>query len=47
VEAERNNHREATQRWAEKLRALADDEPDWTHFDEPYRTGLTGNLRTG
>jgi Antibiotic biosynthesis monooxygenase len=46
-EAERNNQREATRRWAEKLRALADDEPDWTHFDELYRTGLTGNLRTG
>ena len=46
-EAERNNQREATQRWAEKLRAMADDEPSWAHFDELYRTGLTGNLRTG
>lgn len=46
-EAERNNQREATQRWAAKLRALVGDEPEWTHFDELYRTGLTGNLRTG
>jgi hypothetical protein len=46
-EAERNNQREATQRWADKLRALAGGEPEWTHFDELYRTGLTGNLRTG
>lgn len=46
-EAERNNQREATRRWADKLRALANDEPDWTHFDELYRTGLTGNLWTG
>jgi len=46
-EAERNNHREATQRWAEKLRSLLNSEPGWSHFDELYRTGLTGNLRTG
>lgn len=46
-EAERNNHREATQRWAEKLRSMLSSEPGWSHFDELYRTGLTGNLRTG
>lgn len=46
-EAERNNQREATQRWADKLRALIGGEPEWIHFDELYRTGLTGNLRTG
>ena len=46
-EAERNNQRDATRRWSEKLRALADGEPHWTHFDELYRTGFTGNLRTG
>lgn len=46
-EAERNNQREATQRWADKLRSLVGGEPEWTHFDELYRTGLTGNLRTG
>ena len=46
-EAERNNQREATQRWAAKLRTLVDGEPEWIHFDELYRTGLTGNLRTG
>ena len=22
-------------------------EPTWTHYDELYRTGVTGNLRTG
>jgi hypothetical protein len=46
-EAERNNQREETERWAEKLRALVDGEPDWIHYDELYRTGITGNLRSG
>ena len=45
-EAERNNQREETERWAEKLRSLVDGEPDWVHYDELYRTGITGNLRT-
>jgi hypothetical protein len=46
-EAERNNQREETERWAQKLRSLVDGEPEWTHYDELYRTGITGNLRTG
>ena len=46
-EAERNNQREETERWAEKLRSLVDGEPDWSHYDELYHTGITGNLRTG
>jgi hypothetical protein len=46
-EAERNNQREETERWAQKLRQLIEHEPEWVHFDELYRTGLTGNLRTG
>ncbi len=46
-EAERNNQREETKRWAAKLRSLVDGEPEWIHFDELYRTGITGNLRTG
>jgi hypothetical protein len=46
-EAERNNQRIETERWAAKLRALVDGEPEWIHFDELYRTGITGNLRTG
>ena len=45
-EAELNNQREATERWAEKLNELVDGEPEWIHFDELYRTGITGNLRT-
>ncbi len=45
--AERNNQREATELWVAKLRDLAEAEPEWIHFDEFYRTGLTGNLRTG
>lgn len=45
-EAERNNQREETVRWAEKLRALVECEPEWIHYDELYRTGITGNLRT-
>ncbi len=46
-EAERNNRREETERWARKLRSLIGGEPVWTHYDELYRTGITGNLRTG
>lgn len=46
-EAERNNQREETERWAQKLRALVEGEPSWTHYDELYRTGVTGDLRTG
>jgi hypothetical protein len=46
-EAERNNQRDETERWAQKLRALVDGEPDWIHYDELYRTGITGNLRSG
>lgn len=46
-EAERNNQREETARWAQKLRSLVEGEPEWTHYDEMYRTGITGNLRTG
>ena len=46
AEAERNNQRLETERWAEKLRALVDGEPQWIHFDELYRTGITGNIRT-
>ena len=46
-EAERNNQREETERWAAKLRDLVGGEPEWIHFDELYRTGITGDLRTG
>ena len=45
-EAERNNQRTETERWVEKLRSLVDGEPEWIHFNELYRTGVTGNLRT-
>jgi hypothetical protein len=45
-EAEENNKREETDRWAANLRALVEGEPDWIHYDELYRTGITGNLRT-
>ena len=46
-EAERNNQRAATEAWVGKLRDLVEGEPEWEHFDELYRTGVTGNLRTG
>jgi len=45
-EAALNNQREETERWVTKLRELVDGEPDWIHYDELYRTGITGNLRT-
>ncbi|HEY5664996.1 MAG TPA: hypothetical protein VIS05_13275 [Ilumatobacter sp.] len=44
-EAELNNQRERTRQWAAKLRELVDGEPLWIHFDELYRTGITGYLR--
>ena len=46
-EAEANNQREETERWAQRLRELVDGEPEWVHYDEWYRTGITGNIRTG
>lgn len=46
-EAELNNQREETERWATKLRQVIEGEPEWVHFDELYHTGITGNLRTG
>ena len=46
-EAERNNKRIETEHWVTKLRSLVEGEPEWLHFDELYRTGITGNLRTG
>ncbi len=46
-EAERNNQRDETERWAAQLRSMVDGEPQWIHYDELYRTGITGNLRTG
>ena len=45
-EAERNNQREETERWVTRLRELVEGEPEWVHYDELYRTGVTGNLRT-
>jgi hypothetical protein len=46
-EAQRNNDRNETEGWAERLRALIGAEPEWIHYDELYYTGITGNLRTG
>ena len=37
-EAQRNNVRPETEEWASKIRALIDEEPEWMHFDEVYRT---------
>ena len=37
-EAERNNARPETQETAARLRALVDDEPEYRHYDELYRT---------
>ncbi len=45
-EAQRNNQRDETARWVANLRALVAGEPEWIHYHELYRTGITGNLRT-
>ena len=46
-EAERNNERNEAEGWFVKLLEAIDGEPEWSHYDELYRTGITGNLRTG
>ena len=46
-EADLNNRREETEKWAQAFRDLIDGEPEWIHFDQIYRTGITGNLRSG
>src|SRR5262245_53781462 len=37
-EAQKNNDRAETQEWARRVRELIDEEPEWMHFDEVYRT---------
>jgi hypothetical protein len=37
-EAQKNNNRPETQEWARQVRELIDEEPEWLHFDEVYRT---------
>ncbi len=46
-EAALNNGREETERWAALLFAAVEGEPEFIDYDELYRTGITGNLRTG
>ncbi|MCP4436490.1 MAG: hypothetical protein GY812_13475 [Actinomycetia bacterium] len=46
-EAEINNQRTETDQWARSLREAVEGEPEFFHFDELYRTGITGDLRTG
>ena len=41
-EAERNNDRPETREWARKLLEVIEDEPEYHHFDEIYRTDPTG-----
>jgi len=38
-EAQRNNDRAETQQWADKLRAVANGEPDYQDFDVAFTTG--------
>ncbi len=45
-EAKLNDQREETAQWAANLRALVNGEPEWIHYNELYKTGITGNLRT-
>jgi hypothetical protein len=40
-EAQRNNQRAETQAWAERLRACIEGAPEYRHYDELYRTGLS------
>jgi hypothetical protein len=46
-EAALNNSREETERWAAALLEVIEGEPEFIDYDEIYRTGITGNLRTG
>jgi hypothetical protein len=39
-EALKNNDRPETQDWARKLLDLVEGEPEWSHFDELYRTDI-------
>lgn len=38
-EAMKNNDREVTNEWAEKLNAIVEGDIEWGHYDEIYRTG--------
>ncbi len=46
-EAERNNARNEAEGWLAKLLEVIDGEPEYFNYDELYRTGITGNIRTG
>ncbi len=46
-EAKRNEQRNEIEGWWPRFMALMDGEPEWSNYDELYRTGVTGNLRTG
>ena len=39
-EAQKNNDRPETNEWARRMRELLDAEPEWSHYDEHYRTDL-------
>jgi hypothetical protein len=41
-EAFLNNERGQTQEYADRLRAICSDEPEWHHYDELYRTSSFG-----
>ena len=46
-EARRNDARNEAEGWYARLMALVDGQPEFDDYDELYRTGITGNIRTG
>jgi hypothetical protein len=46
-EAERNNARNEAEGWYARFMSLVDEKPEFENFDELYRTGITGSIRTG
>lgn len=46
-EARRNDVRNEAEGWYARFLSLIDGKPEFNDYDELYRTGITGNIRTG
>lgn len=46
-EARRNDARNEAEGWYAKFMSLVDGPPEFDDYDELYRTGITGSIRTG
>lgn len=46
-EARRNDARNEAEGWYARFMSIVDEKPEFNDYNELYRTGITGNIRTG